>query len=273
MKEKKFYFIAGLPRSGSTLLCNILNQNPRFHATATSGVIDLLLLIRNNWENIGEFKASPNDLAKMRVMRSVLPAFYNDIQKPVIFEKSRGWPAQLEMLESLLGHNAKILVPVRDIRDVLASFEKIWRKDSAHSLIPQERAHMDKFGTVEGRCEVWLKPNQPVGKAYNNIKDSLVRGYGERMHFVFFDELTTNPKPVLRGVYDFLGEPYFEHNFDNVEQTIHENDRMHGFSDLHTIRNRVAPVPSQWKQVLGSWAEKYGQLNFWETAIRRKKNQ
>ncbi len=270
--NKTFYFIGGLPRSGSTLLCNILNQNPRFHATSTSGVIDLILLVRNNWSNIGEFKASPNDLAKFRVMRSILPSFYNDIEKPVIFDKSRGWPAHLEMLEFLLGHRAKILVPVRDIQDVLASFEKIWRKESAHSLIPQERAHMETFGTVESRCEVWLKHNQPVGKAYNNIKDALVRGYGERMHFVFFEELTRNPKKIMHDVYAFLEEPYFEHNFKHVEQVTHEDDRMYGFSDLHTIRKQVVPVASQWREILGDWAEKYEPMNFWKHALRTKKN-
>lgn len=38
-EAKKYYFISGLPRSGSTLLANILAQNPRFHATATSGIL------------------------------------------------------------------------------------------------------------------------------------------------------------------------------------------------------------------------------------------
>ena len=31
--EKQFYFISGLPRSGTTLLSAILNQNPKFQAS------------------------------------------------------------------------------------------------------------------------------------------------------------------------------------------------------------------------------------------------
>ena len=38
----KLHVITGLPRSGSTLLCNILNQNPKFNATSTSTVVSML---------------------------------------------------------------------------------------------------------------------------------------------------------------------------------------------------------------------------------------
>lgn len=264
MANKQVHFISGMPRSGSTLLCNILNQNPRFHATATSGVLDLILLVRNNWNRIPMLTGLPNDLARFRVLRSILPAFYNDIEKPVIFDKSRGWPAHIEMIEQLMGHKVKILTTVRDVRDILASFEKIWRRDSALRMIPQERANSEKFQTIEGRCEVWMRPNQPVGKAYNAIKDAMVRGYGDRMHYIFFNELTQNPEKVMRGIYEFIGEEYFEHDFKNVVQSTHEDDHIHGFSDLHTIRNEVKPLASDWKKILGLQAEKYGKLNYWD---------
>jgi sulfotransferase len=261
--DKEFYFVAGMPRSGSTLLCNILNQNPRFHATATSGVLDLILLIRNNWNLIPELRVLKDDWPKFRILKSIMPAFYADIEKPVIFDKSRGWPAHMEMAEELLGKKAKVLVPVRDIRDIVASFEKIWRKESRLKMISQERENLDQFQTVEGRCEVWLRANQPVGKAYNAIKDALVRGYGDRMHFIFFDELTKNPEKVMKGVYKFLGEKYYPHDFKNVAQSTKEDDRIYGFTDLHTIRNEVKPLMSDWKIILGEQAEKYGKLNFW----------
>jgi sulfotransferase len=38
---KKIHFINGMPRSGSTLLCNILAQNPKFHVTPTSYVAEV----------------------------------------------------------------------------------------------------------------------------------------------------------------------------------------------------------------------------------------
>ncbi len=267
-EAKKIYFISGLPRSGSTLLCNILNQNPRFHATSTSGVLDLITAVRNSWNRIDAFKASRDDLARLRVLRGILYSFYAGEEKPVIFDKSRGWPGYLEMAETIMGHNAKLLVCVRDVRDVLSSFEKLWRKESKDGQISQEKVFPAEFQTVEGRCSVWLKPTQPVGSSYNRVKDALARGYGSRMHFVFFDDLTQHPKETLMEIYEFLEEKPFEHDFKNVEQTTTEDDFFHGIRDLHTIRKEVKPIKSDWREILGPWAEKYGDLNFWDKGAR-----
>jgi sulfotransferase len=267
-REKTFHFLGGLPRSGSTLLCNILAQNPRFHTTSTSGVMDLMFMIRNNWNELVEFKATPNEPAKVRVLRGIMENFYEDIDKPVVFDKSRGWVAHLEMVEGVLGHKAKVIVPVRDIRDVLASFEKLWRRTSETKQIPQEKGNYIKFQTIEGRVEVWLQNNQPVGLSYNRIKDAITRGYKDRMLFVDFDKLTLDPKGQMKRIYDFLGEEYFEHDFDHVEQVTKEDDSVHGFVGLHDIKSKVEPIKTKWPTVLGPFAEKYGKLNFWDDYIK-----
>jgi sulfotransferase len=263
IKPKTYYFVAGLPRSGSTLLCNILAQNPRFHTTGTSGIMDIMFGVRNSWDNLIEFKAAPNEPAKLRVLRGILDNYYSDVDKPVVFDKCRGWLSLLEMAEAVLGHKAKVLVPVRDLRDVLASFEKLWRLNAQTSQNPTESQHYFQFQSVQGRVEAWLQPDQPVGLAFNRIQDAIVRGYQDRMFLIDFEDLTTNPEETMRKIYAFLEEPYFEHNFDNVEQVTFEDDSVHGFKNLHAIRNKVEPIPPQWPKVLGPFAEKYINLNFW----------
>ena len=268
--KKEFHFIAGMPRSGSTLLANILAQNPRFHTTGTSGIMDIMFGVRNSWGNLIEFKAAPNEAAEIRVLRGILESYYADTDKAVIFDKCRGWLSLLEMAESILGRKAKVLVPVRDLRDILASFEKLWRENAKLKQIGQESQNYFKYQTVEGRTETWMKPDQPVGLAYNRIKDALVRGYRDRMYFVDFENLTSHPREELRDIYDFLEEEHFEHNFNHVEQVTWEDDSVHGFKDLHTIRHKVETLPPQWPKVLGPFAENYGQLNFWKEFIQKK---
>lgn len=249
---KMIHFVSGLPRAGSTLLCNILAQNPRFHATETSGILEVLFAVRNKWDTIVEFKAAPDDEAKLRVLRAILFSYHKG-DKPVIFDKSRGWLAYLEMAEALLGRKAKVLVPVRDIRDVLASFEKLYRKNAAVFQTAQEadpRTYFD-WQTLEGRCRIWADKSQPVGVAYNRIKDALQRKFGDRMHFVRYELLTSKPKETMDKVYEFLGEEPFEHNFNYVEQVTFENDFVHGFRDLHKIKPKVEPQEPQWPGILG----------------------
>jgi hypothetical protein len=52
-------------------------------------------------------------------------------------------------------------------------------------------------------------------------------------------------------IYKFLEKPYFDHDFENVQQYTHENDTEHGFSDLHTIRPVIRPQIDDSRQILG----------------------
>jgi sulfotransferase len=257
----KYHFISGLPRSGSTLLANILAQNPRFHAEGTSGIMDIMFGVRNQWDNLIEFKATPNEDGKKRVLKGILDSYYSNIDKPVVFDKCRGWTSLIEMAEYALDEKVKILVPVRDMRDVLSSMEKLWRKSNAKTN-PNVGADYFKMQTVQGRVNNFLDGNQPIGLAHNRIKDALQRGYGDRLFFVYFKDLTTNPKETMQKIYDFLGEEYYDHNFDNVDQVNKEDDNIFGFDNLHTIRPKVEPIKSDWREILGNWAEDLEKLNF-----------
>jgi sulfotransferase len=261
------HFISGLPRSGSTLLANLLAQNPRFHSTATSGILEILFLVRNSWDKVLEFRAAvdrvENEAEKIRVLRGILQAYHSERGRPVVFDKSRSWLAHLELAEKLLERPAKVLVPVRDVREVLASFERLWRGTAATGQVAQEANNYAEFQTIKGRCDVWMRGDQPVGLALNRIKDALHRGFADRMHFVRFEQLTQNPGPTLRAIYDFLGEPWFEHDFNNVAQVTAEDDRVFGFPDLHTIRAKVEPVPIRWPEILGEVGQRHADLEVW----------
>ena len=262
--QHSFYFIGGFPRAGSTLLLNVLAQNPRFHATATSGCMDVMFGVRNNWDTLIEHRANPNPETKRRVLRAILESYYADIERPIILEKCRGWVSLIEMAEWVLHKPIKILVPVRDIRDVLASFEKLWRKQASGGQVLSERENYFQFQTVAGRCEFWMRPDQPAGLAHNRIQDAIQRGYRDRMYFIPFDNLTSKPAETMQGIYEFLGEKPFKHDFDRVEQVTTEDDSIHGFQNLHTIRPKIESMPPQWPTILGPATERYANMNFWE---------
>ena len=262
------HFISGLPRSGSTLLCNVLAQNPHFYATQTNGLIEILLSIRNHWDIYIEMKAMDNELSekrKLAVLRGITENFYADVDCPIIFDKSRGWLAHLEMLENILQKPVKILVPVRDMRDVLASFEKLWCEASKTRQLGIEEAAYLKFQTIEQRLAMWTAFDQPVGLAYNRIKDALQRGWKDKMHFVEYEKFTQFPERTMKGIYEFLDEPYFEHDFKHVEQITWEDDTAHGFpaGSLHNIRAEIKPQPPQYPNILGNAADIYRGQELW----------
>lgn len=255
MSDKKtVYMVSGLPRSGSTLLMNILGQNPEFYVTPTSGILDMLLQVRNTWDKNQAFKAQDNETStrkKVNVLNAMFDGYYADVEQTVCFDKNRGWPSFLEMVEELRGgrENVKVLLTLRDVRDVLASFELLHRKTSALGQTPQENGDPKKSRTAVGRMEIMVDQDQPVGRAFNIVKDAFVRGWGDCMHIVEYDKLTAQPEATMKEIYQFLGKDYFNHDFDHVEQLTVEDDAAHGYVDLHKIRQQVKPQKPKWPEV------------------------
>lgn len=269
MQRKTIHFIAGMPRSGSTILGNVLAQNPRFHVTPTSGLIEALLALRTSFDQIADFKAAPNEAGKMAAIRGALFGFFDPVDRPVVFDRNRAWLSELELAEVLLERNAKVIVCVRDIPEILASLERLWRENKAFRRIQQQEMHVVEFQSLEGRCNVWLQPAHIAGLSYMRIQDALTRGFRDRMHFVHFDRLTRNPAGTIQEIYRFLEEEPVQHDFEHVEQVLSENDVFHGIAGLHDIRPAVRPVPPRAKEMLGNLADKYKGPYIWESHLPR----
>jgi sulfotransferase len=222
----KIHFIAGLPRTGSTLLCNILLQNPAFGCVATSGLIDPLITLRNNWTNWNWHKAMDPDLCKriqFDVMRGMLFNYFkHEEPKQVMFDKNRGWLGHLEAVKTFYGSDFKVLVCVRELAEVLASFEVLWRRVSGSGQPPFELQQYCNARTALQRAQIMMTNDQPVGVSVNMVQDAVTRGFLPQMFFLDFDDLTSKPKEVMSKVHEFLGEPAFEYNFEAVEQKTKE---------------------------------------------------
>ncbi len=274
--DRPVYVVAGLPRSGSTLLMNILGQNPRCSVTPTSGILGSLVNIRDSWDKNEAFRAQPRAVSeqiKINVLRSMLNGYMAHVDKPIFIDKNRMWLEYVELLGALIGkENIRLIITVRDLRDVLASFETRWRETATLSQPPLEAQDLVKSKTAIGRLELYTDPMQPVGRAFNAIRDAVTRGWIEQMHFVEYEALTGKPKATLKGIYDFLGEPQYEHDFDNIEQVTYEDDFIYGLKDLHTIRKKVAPQKPRWPVVFDKvvhatpvWQNMEKQAQFWRT--------
>ena len=82
---KFYYFISGLPRSGSTLLSGILKQNPDFYADIASPVegltgtsIDIITSAESN--------LTITEDQRKNLMYGIFDGYYKHIEKPVIFD-------------------------------------------------------------------------------------------------------------------------------------------------------------------------------------------
>ncbi len=249
----KIFFQSSLPRSGSSLLQNIMGQNPDFYVTPTSGVLELVYAARANYTNSPEFKAQDSQLMKkafLNFCRGGVESYFNSItDKKYIIDKSRGWGIHYNFLDSFYPE-PKIICMIRDLRDIFASMEKNFRKNThKDSGIVNHAALLGT--TTEKRIDIWAG-GQPVGLAIERLSQIIREGINKKILFVKFEDLTKDPETQINRIYDYLEVPRFKHDFQNIQQITVEDDEVYGIWGDHKIRQKVEEVKSVANEILGT---------------------
>jgi sulfotransferase len=253
---RKFFLMGGLPRSGSTLLANLIAQHPDVYCYGQDALPEFLNRTRAWWYNSPWHKQSPEN-AEVMLKSTLLHAaegYYAHASEPVICMHSRGWPKNIEFAEWIFDTEVKLIVPHRNIADILASFEKLYRRNQHHQF-PHENKHGDLMQTVEGRCRVWMDSKEVVGSAILRVRDAIDRGHMDKMLFVDYDELCNYPLASMARIWEFLGMEQHEHDFNNIEHvtTDGENDLVaHKIDNLHNPGVAISKPKSDAKDILGN---------------------
>lgn len=256
---RKFHFISGLPRSGSTLLAGLLRQNPRFHAAMSSPVAGLINGALEQMGANGESWALFDEPKRRVICRALLDAYYADNTLPVVFDTNRSWTARLHQLVELVD-DFKVICCVRNPAWIMDSFESIYRKnpfDYSRMYSPASRQ------TVYSRCEQLIGAGGTVGGAWTALKEAYYGEFSERLLLVDYELLTRHPARTLELIYQFIGEAPFAHDFDNVEYAEEGFDQTLGVKGLHSVRRKVEFKPRRSILPPDLFA-KYQEMDFWQ---------
>jgi len=246
-------FQSSLPRAGSTLLANIVGQNPDFHVTPTSGLLDLLYVARSQFSRGEEFKAQdPQQMetAFIGFCRGGIEGYASALtDRAWLFDKSRGWGVHYAFLQAFYP-NPKIVCMLRDPVDIFCSMERNFRKASTRDSGIVNHAEMVNT-TLEKRIDHWVA-TPPVGLAFERLLEIVRQGIDRQMLFIHYEDLCENPSDQLKRFYSFLDIPFYQgHDFERVEQVTMEDDEVYGIFGDHKIRQKVEPQPSRGSEVLG----------------------
>ena len=260
--NKKYHFISGLPRSGSTLLSTILNQNPRF----TAGISDPLYDFTKSKisavnANVGMSDVVPKERL-LDLIRSDFDSFYKN-DNEVCFNTNRAWTADTSLLKKLYP-DFKMIVTIRSIPWILDSFERLHRKNPLQ--IKPLYDHVD-WSSVYERCHMLMGniPNQNarVKSPLNLIKQAASCDEKEHILFVEYDALAAYPLEVMKHIYDFLGEEWFEHDFEDTEASYDSYDNDAKIEGLHKVRKTVDFLKRD-TVLPKDLFEMYAQEDFWK---------
>ena len=271
--------MAGLPRSGSTVLSAILNQNPRFYSGPSSPVLSTMYTVENHLANNELFTGYPKPEQAKNIVSSIIDQFYDDVEKPVVIDKNRAWTARVPYIQGYIGQQAKIICPVRDIDEILTSMIMMIRRNPYKegqeriNFIDEQLVKLNIPLSDDNRCEYIASPQGILGQSLDAIQEGFKQGFSDRIHFVEYKDLVNNPGETLKSLYEFLDEEYYEHTFDDLENQNQEQDlKTYGLADMHQVHSKLestAPDPSEIlsKNILNKckgmdfWRQKQSKLN------------
>src|SRR5436305_13194626 len=99
---RKFHFISGMPRSGSTLLASILSQNPRSRAGMTSPLADIMGVVMAEASSKNDFSFAVSEEQRFSLLRGLAENLYaGRAGAEVVFDTSRLWCSRMRLLETL----------------------------------------------------------------------------------------------------------------------------------------------------------------------------
>nr|MBF0223319.1 sulfotransferase [Desulfobulbaceae bacterium] len=258
---KQLYFLSGIPRSGSTVLANILNQHPDIYVSPTSGLLDLIFFSEQNLQKL-EKAYVIDPIQKKNIIQSTIDSYYAHRNETIILDKHRGWPRNLPAIARYVP-NLKIVINYRPIAEAVTSMIKLMKKNEKKykkranpvddflrsknlEINTQNRAHAIFH-------QLWKEPYENMLFGMNYEKKHLQSGKEKIFHYVNYDDLINDPGKVLSGIVMFLSaDGQFTFNFNKIANNLKENDSTYwNMPGLHDVRSSLTKQSWDPDKVLG----------------------
>lgn len=256
--DKRIIPLTGLPRSGSTLLMSILNQNKSFTVAPDSDLSPLLGSIRN-W---GSDRLKKSQLSHEIFHKSVLNfcksgalSWLNDNCKTdFLIDKNRFWIYQHQFMFQVFP-NIQMILNIRDLRFVINSmlksqsntfcinFQDYYSDMNEDFMIQRVR---DCLNTLVKEVLVSLKELIEVSPNYR-----------EQLLIFRHEQLILNPQDSMNRIYDFFELPRYQHDFNNIEKIEPHYDNMYMPYGNHQIQSKLA---AKLPETLSHLPQKYADL-------------
>lgn len=235
----------GLPRSGSTLLVNLINQHPDVH-----GAPDSLLsqMVQSCQQQLSESISASQYDADLSY-----DVFYNFCRggiiswidkltdKKVFLDKNRTWIELVDVCRNIFPYTRSI-VCIRDLRGVYGSILKVHKKTPMQykdSYLYGEQSYDYRETDIEEHI-VEESFNRPMlRRNLITLKELLdCNKLDKTFLFVRYEDLIENPRKQISDIYNFLSLSDFKNDLDNIEQ-IPYHDSMFLPYGKHKIKPKL----------------------------------
>lgn len=242
--NKKVIYVTGLPRSGSTLMCQLLGHHPQVYSIQhSSPLCQSMESLRYNLSD-NQFLLAQLDVdfettyhRLLNAHRGFMNGWFAETDLPVVVDKNRGWLRQIEMV-NLVDPDFRMIVCIRDLRQVYGSIEAQHQKtlllDFPDHMAPHSAyARADTLFAAEGVIGAPLK-------AIENMQD-VAKELRERVAYVAFEALVNDPQVTMKALYQWLELPPAEFDPQNLTVLPHESDSYYHYKYRHQTYPAIRP--------------------------------
>jgi sulfotransferase len=246
---KTFNFLAGLPRSGSTVLSALLNQHPSVHASGTSGMGELMFNTLQAWKNSSAEQAAPQPEQIKAVLRGIMDTKYSNVDKPVVIDKARNWAeaSTIAVLKELLPYKPKIIATVRNIDECAASFVRVAKPNNVEDFLRNDGliGHLKESYTV-------------LHSGFQYDKSCFL--------FVEYEDMMADARKQMARIHEFLEISDFDYDYDHLDEYApkERDEEIWGVLGLHTVAPKLAKRHNEDPEdVLQHMRQNFVQPCFW----------
>lgn len=199
-------FVVGCQRSGTTLLRLMLDSHPDISCgPETRFLADLARITSTDWKRMAHFGFDRDywHRSVAQFFATVQSDYAASRGKTRWADKTPRYALSLDYIDALFP-DCQVIHVIRDAHDVVAS-------------------HRHRFGYVAA-----AKAAEKWPRYIRAARRSGARLGADRYFEVRYEELVADPKAVMKGLLEFLGEPW-------DDAVLHHEDHLHDVADKYAI--------------------------------------
>lgn len=241
----KFVGVTGLPRAGSTLLCQLLAMHPEVRCEGHSSPLCNMLLGIRRMVSDDQFFLAQLDTAfdeayahLAAAMGGFLRGWHGDADgMTTVVDKNRAWLHCVEMLLAI-APEARLIVCLRELGQIYGSIEAQHQKTILIDFT-DHLADYDRFG----RADILFAKDKTIGApmislhAVQDLPEAVLR----RIYFLRFEDLTARPATCMAHLFEWMGLAPFEIDPENLAIGLHESDSHYRMKYPHRQATRILP--------------------------------
>jgi sulfotransferase len=245
---KTIHFLAGLPRSGSSVLAAILNQNPYVYVTPTSPMLDLVVANQDTYWKSPAVQANPCPEQLTNVTRAMIKAMWEHRPESIIIDKNRGWGKNMPASTILFEREVKVIATIRDLPSIMASWLTLLRNNPNNYVDDILRQRKYEINDENRMGEMWFNMVKDCMECVKQLKIDAAN----RVKFLNYDDFVLMPNHVLYRIEEHFEIPHHDYDLNNIQSdTVDDDLTAWGLDGMHKVRHKLEKISKDPREVLG----------------------